>query len=1348
MTTTATITPSVGDADLDESTPSRWIAWAALPILLVVMMQRFGEIVYLTRVDRILDPVTAATRAWDLWNPFADMGAVQWQQNGYWIPFDAWFALTRLLHVPTWVSERLFISGLIVVAFWGFTRLADSLKIGVPRTRIIAAYAYALSPVILARIGWQSPFAMGTIFLPLVLLPLVRGSRRGSTRTAAARSVIPLALMGGVNAAVTLAVLPVPVLYLLTRQRGPRRASLLRWWILFVPLATLWWGVGLYFFGRYGPDFLQYTETVATTTAPTSLFNVLRGTADWIAGLPGPANPSSFSLALKSIPIAGTAILAGIGLAGLARRGIRERTFLIACLTLGVATVGGAYSGLFASPASSVYSGLLDTVLSAFRNVYKFQPLITLPVALGIAHVLLTVRFQFQRQKAGKVIGATMIAALLAVSLAATWPLWTNRLTRGSGFATVPSAWKQAGDWLTSNAAGRVLVVPGIPDADFEWGFTSQIPIEWESGATWAARSQAPLSGLTVIDYLDAVETAIERGGSTNLEDFLRRGGFSTIVVPNDQRSARYVAPEPESVRNALDRSGLRRIAEFGERKFGYGELPQIDIYEVAGGAVATTYARDAVTWLTGDISAPLDIPESIFGDRAYLLTAGQTSTSIEPSQWIVTDTNTATTTDFGPNRNTKSYIHSAADDDPPDGRLTGDRTVLDLGPVTSVSASSVGPGIFVKDIPNAQPLNAVDGDRATWWEPLRQEVDGPNAFGTTDPWFEITYGEPQMVDSLFAELFVGPYAVPNPIDVTVVTDAGRATTRLLPIQTSQELDVVPGPTRTIRVSISRASYLALDDAIGIRELSAPLAPVRARLAVPTPPNDRSSNADATDPAWVFTRLTKALSPLVSLSRETQISRRFTSPRAMRIAALASGSSTRGQQLLDWIGTSPTLTIQADSTWGENPKASPRNLVDGDESTQWRSGKDINQNGGIAVVSLRWNEPRTISSLRLVRSETDAAPTDIAVYSRSGARGAPVAADGTVTFAPLTTDAISLRINYAPVLDTDRTALRQMGFVTLDIESISDLYPGPIDPTAPYIATCGTGPTVTVGSTTVRYSLATSVGALLDGTTIPLEPCGSNEIDLAADTAFLDTSSGESLVTIDQVVLGRPPTMAPPTGTARGLTIDHWGTNDRTVTVADGGEGLLVVNEAFNDGWTASLNGTALTPILIDGWRQGFVLPTGVAGSAHLVFGPDRPFKVGTALGLLALLIVLSFALRRDRRPVELDAAGEGSPSRPLLVTAMLVGGVWCTGIGVILLAPLWWVRARRRSWLAPLALAAMSTAGVLAVVGKRVVEYRSELWGVTSYPVNGLAALALLCVLVTLLPDRDHRSQPADTRT
>ena len=87
--------------------------------------------------------------------------------------------------------------------------------------------------------------------------------------------------MGGVNATVVLVTLPVPVIWLLTRQSGPRRRALMGWWVVAVGLACFWWAGALFLQGHYGYNYLPYTETSADTTATASLFEAVRGASYW-----------------------------------------------------------------------------------------------------------------------------------------------------------------------------------------------------------------------------------------------------------------------------------------------------------------------------------------------------------------------------------------------------------------------------------------------------------------------------------------------------------------------------------------------------------------------------------------------------------------------------------------------------------------------------------------------------------------------------------------------------------------------------------------------------------------------------------------------------------------------------------------------------------------------------------------------------------------------------------------------------------------------------------------------------------------------------------------------------------
>ena len=243
---------------------------------------------------------------------------------------------------------------LLGLGFWGTARVADELAIGVPATRLLAATSYALSPFFIARVGNTSVFVQGAALLPWVLLPLVRGARGGSPRRAAFQSGIAILAIGGVNATVVAAVLLVPAIWLLTRERGPRRRSLFGWWMLAVTCATAWWAAALLLQGRYGIDFLPLTERASLTTAPTSPFEVIRGAADWLSHivLDVPQLPSGWTLVSSGPVVAATGLVSALGVFGLARKDLPERRFLVTTLLIGVALVGAGYGGMFGNPAA------------------------------------------------------------------------------------------------------------------------------------------------------------------------------------------------------------------------------------------------------------------------------------------------------------------------------------------------------------------------------------------------------------------------------------------------------------------------------------------------------------------------------------------------------------------------------------------------------------------------------------------------------------------------------------------------------------------------------------------------------------------------------------------------------------------------------------------------------------------------------------------------------------------------------------------------------------------------------------------------------------------------------------
>ena len=83
-----------------------------------------------------------------------------------------------------------------------------------------------------------------------------------------------------------------------------------------------------------------------------------------------------------------TTLVAAAGLAGLALRSMPARGRLVTMLLVGVALLAAGYSGGLGSPLAHQVQAFLDADGTPLRNVHKLEPLIRLPLVLGLAHLL------------------------------------------------------------------------------------------------------------------------------------------------------------------------------------------------------------------------------------------------------------------------------------------------------------------------------------------------------------------------------------------------------------------------------------------------------------------------------------------------------------------------------------------------------------------------------------------------------------------------------------------------------------------------------------------------------------------------------------------------------------------------------------------------------------------------------------------------------------------------------------------------------------------------------------------------------------------------------------------------
>jgi len=333
-----------------------------------------------------------------------------------------------------------------------------------------------------------------------------------------------------------------------------------------------------------------------------------------------------------------------------------------------------------------------------------------------------------------------------------------------------------------------------------------------------------------------------------------------------------------------------------------------------------------------------------------------------------------------------------------------------------------------------------------------------------------------------------------------------------------------------------------------------------------------------------------------------------------------------------------------------------------------------------------------------------------------------------------------------PAIALDVEPLR-VGLTSLVVPALVDLYPGPIDRSAPFVAGCGSGPRLRVAATDIDYSVEATLGEVLDRSPLRLIPCGGSELVLARGPVMVETTLGTLPFAIDRVVIGAPPVLSTDVQPGRTLTIDSWESAIRSVTIAPGDTDLLVVNEIFNTGWTATLDGQELSPLEVDGWRQAFVVPPGVGGQIRLSFAPERTYKWATIVALFVLLGLFLLAVIRGSRRSGLAPLHEGIWPTPLVWIFGVAAAIWTTGLGATLLPIVWFATKGRRPLLAPTALIAFGTAGATYLATKSFVD--TSWFGANGWTISIFAVVALLSVIVGFIATVDdaHEEAASDER-
>ena len=1260
-----------GQGTLDERLRhALWIITCCLLLAMLAFVTRPGSILADTKIDMAVDPAGFLRRALHLWDP-AQFGQLQDQAVGYFFPMGPFFVLGKLIALPAWVVQRLWLTALSVAAFLGVLRLAARLEIGTPGTRIAAGLAYALAPRALTLLGVNSGELLPAAILPLVLIPLVRLMRHGPEMgrrdrlRAAAQSAVAVALGSGMNAASVVAVLTVAVVYVLTGEHAEPRWRVLGWWLPAAAAATCWWTIPLLLQGKYGVSILPYSESAGITTSVTSLSDALRGTEDWtsylvVDGLPW--WPVGFAIATGVLPTILTGAVAGLGLGGLLGRRMPERRFVLCALLAGLMIICGGYVSALGNPLAPGIDHLINGPLAPLRNVRKFDPLVRLPIALGIAQLLATARLPRLRTA----LRAATAAALALLVL----PAVTTGFSQAGDFPRFPAYWVSAVGWLNAHAGNQaVLEVPGARFGEYTWGRPMDDVMEALYAGDWASAQLSAIGSVGNTRLLDAIEQRVDAGdGSPGLTQLLARMGVRYIVVRNDLIRSDLDGAWPARVIDALDTSaGLVKVAQFGARPATKrsaddadqnfdAPYPPVEIYRVDGARAAATVvpAAGTIRVYGGPESLLTLADQGVLRGRPVLLNSD--SPGLPVGQDIITDSLRRIMRNFGEIRTDYTQTLTARDPlstieaatDYLEPSWLPDESVAQYHGIATVTASSSASDIDALQGQSAtgrMPFAAIDGNPLTMWE-------SGSTSGPVGQWLQVDLGRavrPGVIRVAFGDsAFIGP-AVTR---VAIQTGAGTVTDRVAAGSRLQSLATPAGTTSWLRVTVTGVVHepFSLDGTqVGISQLLIPGVRASRTIMAPAVPVPGGSlplvSLGKTEPqpsSCLLTSLRWVCSPLLGRATEEQygFDEGFTVPRAYGAALSGEAimTSSRTAARYGWPGrTQPRVT--ASSTFADAPQDAASAAFDGSTATAWVSAATDQH----PVLTIRWHGVRTVRTITVVQPPGGRSLAQVYVTDPAGQVGGGfIGRTQKLTFGrPLRTDRLTLAFSSS-----------QLPLQISEVE-IPGVHPLHVRAGAAVKLRCGLGPTIRVDGRLVPTRATGTYADLLYARPLRFTACaaapvraGHNAVtEPAADPTGWDVQD----VLVSPAGAGRAPATA-----AQPATAISWTDSSRVLRVDAGQRSYLAVAQNFNAGWQASIGGRVLAPVRLDGWEQGWLLPAGTRGLVTLTFLPDRPYRAALFGGLaaLALLIGIAVAPRRRRPMAEPLAApapgtGPGGPGGP-----------------------------------------------------------------------------------------------------
>jgi arabinofuranan 3-O-arabinosyltransferase len=1331
-----------------------WMLVCCLALTALTFVDRPGKIIADTKLDMAINPIGFLERATHLWDP-AQFGQLQNQATGYFFPMGPFFALGKLAALPPWVIQRLWLTAVLLAAFIGVTKLIARLGIGTPMAQIAGGLVYALAPRVLGELGAISIELLAAAMVPWIMLPLVQvveDSRSGSGRPGlvrpAARSAAAVALCSGVNAAAVMAAMLPALIYLFTMPRPVPRWRFLAWWAPMIVMVSWIWLVPLLLLQGYGVSLLPYTESAAVTTSATSLSNTFRGTEDWVSYLFANGHtwwPLAFWTSNAALPTIATGLIAGLGLAGLLGTRTPVRRSLLCILVTGVVIVLIGYRSGLGSPLSPALDHLINGPLAPFRNVRKFDPLIRLPVAVGVAHLLASVR----RVSA---LRAVRLAAALAM-VTTTVPAYVAGFSPAGDFQSIPQYWNAAASWLNRHAGNQaVLEVPGAQFGEYVWGRPMDDVLEPLFSGDWATRQLSGIGSVGNDRLLDAIDQQLAAGdGSAGLSQVLARMGVRYLVVRNDLLRDGLDGAWPARIHQAISESpGLVKVATFGSfpvgsfypdtaiSNFDSPYLP-VEVYQVLGAEPpAVVLPARSVMRVYGGPEALLSLADQgLLRGRPVLLNSD--SPAIAAPWNVVTDSLRRRVRNFGQLRNDYSPTLTAAQQGStfeavPDYLEPGWQryeSVAQYFGITNVTASSSDASITAIPTQSATglfPYSAVDGDLRTMWE--SGALTGP-----VGQWIKVDFAQPISAGTVRIA-FVNNNAMGPPVTaVSIATAAGTVADRVRVTGQLQSLAVAPGPSTWLRVTVTktrRTDSPALGRQVGIAEIAIPGVSASRTIVAPNvaiahgadPSAVVLAKAEPQPSDCMLTSMRWICNPQLMKPTEEQYGFDESFPASRSWTGSMSGSAVLTQVSLIAryaFGNIGQPHVTGSPVYSAEPQDQPQSAFDGNPLTTWVAGiKNKNPK-----LTIRWARARTVSKVTITRPSGAAGPMPVLLTSSKGqVRGGIVTGTvATLKFAPMRTRSLHFWFT-PPVLPLQITDVQ--------IPRVRPLVSGGL---APFTLPCGFGPRIQINGQFIPTRVTGTYADVLTGQ--PLRFAACDAVPVSAGINRVIEPSWDAF-DVQAMVLDPPSDQAFTQASAvrfAGAKVISWTSSARVLRVAASQPSYLVVNENFNRGWTASIGHRTLRPLRLDGWRQAWALPAGTAGTVTLKFSPDATYRANLLAAFGAIVVVFGVALvptrrrrlRHGRYPVDESSphaptapAAAARPPRAPRPRRAVIGSasVLLLGAGAVSVAGLW-LGGYPGALVLPLATAAF--------VAALAFSSRNALWRLVSSPwlVTGLLAVA-----------------------